>query len=101
MKKEITTLLAANDGKLQLNSFCTLGRYTKNALGMDVDELVAYFSIISSCDRMVHIQSRDWQGIIQEVQAAQTEVFASAAEKLNSELANGYIRGSGLKIEEA
>lgn len=78
---------------LKLSPFCSLHRWTKDALGTPVDHLTADFQILASHDASVEIKSRDWNGILIEAQEAQIQIFAEAAKTLNREIANGYIRG--------
>ena len=93
MKKEIENLIRSEDALLRLSPFCALHRWTKDGIGNPVDHLTADFRILSSHDASIEIQSRDWNGILAEVQEAQARVFAEAAKTLNREIANGYIRG--------
>lgn len=93
MKKEIENLVRSEDALLRLSPFCALHRRKKDGIGTPVDHLTADFRILSSHDASVEIQSRDWNGILVEVQEAQTQVFAEAAKTLNREISNGYIRG--------
>ena len=90
MKKEIEALLASENAYLKLNRYCTLHRWTKSGC-IDVDKLEVNFSILSVCGQAAAINSRDWRGIVEEVQAAQTAAFAAVAEELNGHLRNGYI----------
>ena len=92
MKKEIENLIRSEDALLRLSPFCTLHRWTKDEIGTPVDYLTADFWILSSHDASIEIKSRDWNGILVEVQEAQTRIFAEAAKILNREIANGYIR---------
>lgn len=93
MKTEIENLVRSEDALLRLSPFCALHRWTKDALGTPVDHLTADFRILSSHDASIEIKSRDWNGILVEVQEAQTRIFAEAAKTLNREISNGYIRG--------
>lgn len=91
MKKEINNLLASTNETLKINQFCTLHRWTKDALGQEVDRLCVDFSLTHAFSHRYEIQSRDWRGIMAAIQDAQTKAFAAAAEEFNSQLANGYI----------
>lgn len=93
MKKEIETLLKKDDGYLKLSNWCTLHRWTKDAFGNKVDCLQAEFSILHAYDFTGKINSRDWQGIIAEVQEFHKVAFSQAGETLANELKGGYIRG--------
>lgn len=91
MKKKINHLIESEDASLKINNFCTLHRWTKDMAANDVDRLVATFSITHYASHSYEIESRDWRGIVAEVQEAQTKAFAAAAEEFNKQLANGYI----------
>lgn len=92
MKKQIENLLASENSTLDLNKFATLHRWQKDALnGKDCDGLICEISVISSCDCIRDITSRDWKGIIAEVEEIIREVFAKAAGALCRDLENGYI----------
>ena len=92
MKKQIENLLASENSTLDLNKFATLHRWQKDALNdQDCDCLVCSISLISSCACIRDISSRDWKGIIAEVEEIIREVFAKAAETLCKNLENGYI----------
>lgn len=91
MKNEITKLLDSDNSILKINNFCQLRRWKKDALGNDVDKLVMEFSLTHKYSHTYEIAARDWRGVVEEVQAAQTKAFADAAEELNKQLANGRI----------
>lgn len=92
MKKEINELLKSERAYLNINEYCSLKRWTKDAYNEVVDCLEVEFSITSKFDYIAKIESRDWQGIVAEIQEHQAKAFASAAEKYNSELKAGYLR---------
>ena len=92
MKKQIENLLASENCTLAINKFATLHRWTKDSLnGQDCDCLSCSISILSSCDCIRDISSRDWKGIIAEVEEIIHESFKNAAETLCRNLENGYI----------
>lgn len=93
MKKEIENLLNSEDDYLQLNKYCALHRWTRNALYEPVDCLKVEFSILHAYDYNEEITARDWQGIVEQVRKAHITAFAQASEELSRELKNGYIRG--------
>lgn len=93
MKKEIENLLKSENAYLDLNKFCCLHRWQKNAFGEPVDCLKVEFSITSTFDYREEITARDWRGIVEQVREAHTRAFAKASEVLSTELKAGYIRG--------
>lgn len=93
MKKEIENLLNSENAYLDLNKFCCLHRWQKNAFGEPVDCLKVEFSITSAFDYREEITARDWRGIVEQVREAHTRAFAKASEVLSTELKAGYIRG--------
>lgn len=93
MKKEIENLLNSENAYLDLNKFCCLHRWQKNAFGESVDCLKAEFSITTTYDYSEYITARDWRGVVEQVRAAHTRAFAKASEVLSTELKAGYIRG--------
>ena len=93
MKKEIETLLNGENSYLNLNKFCRLHRWQKNAFGELVDCLIAEFSIVSAFDEIETITARNWREIIEQVREAHKKAFESAGKRLSNELKAGYIRG--------
>lgn len=92
MKKEIIALLDSTNASLKINEFCTLRRWTKvPGREAPVDRLQAVFSLTHASSHSFEIKSREWRGIVAEIQEAQTQAFAAAAEEFNRQLANGYI----------
>lgn len=91
MKKAFIDLLNGEDSTLRINKFCTIHRWTKDALGNPVDKLEVTFSITSAFSHSYVIDSREWRSVVSEIQRFQTKAFADAAETLNRHLANGYI----------
>ena len=92
MKKQIENLLASENSTLALNKFATLHRWTKDSLnGQGCDCLACSISLLSSCDCIRDISSRDWKGIIAEVEDIIRERFATASATLCRNLENGYI----------
>lgn len=91
MKKEIIALVNSKEGRLKINNYCTLERWTKSALNEDVDRLRVVFSITHVQSHTFEIQSREWRDIVDEVVAAQTKAFAEAASEYNKQLTHGYI----------
>lgn len=92
MKNAITNLINSTEpATLKINQFCTLHRWTKDAIGTEVDCLEARFSITHSTSHIYKIEARDWRGVVAELQEAQTKAFMDAAATYNKQLANGYI----------
>ena len=91
MKKELTELINSENSSLKINKFLCLERWKKDAIGNKVDKLEAIFSIQHIGSRNFEIKSRDYNGIIAEVQEYQTKAFVEAAEEYNKQLRNGYI----------
>lgn len=100
MKKEIKKLLESEVAYLKINKYITLKRWTKNAFDDDVDCLTAVSSIEHYSDGIKYIQSRDWQGIIEEVNAFQKEQFNYVAERYCSQLSNGYLLDKEVRQEK-
>lgn len=75
---------------MKINQYCRLYRYTKTALGDDVDMLKADFSIgHHTCS--VEVKSRDFREIISELSIAMKDAFDNARNEFVKELQNGYI----------
>ena len=91
MKKELNALINSEDATLKINAFCYLHRWTKNALGENIDCLTVTFDLNYVSSHTYYLAARDWQGIVAEVQEAQTKAFADAAATFNTQLKNGYI----------
>lgn len=91
MKKELMELINSESASLRINKFLQLDRWKKDAIGNKVDKLEAIFSIQYISSRHFEIKSRDYNGIIAEVQEYQTKAFVEAAEEYNKQLRNGYI----------
>ena len=91
MKKELKELLKSEQGTLKINSVSVLRRWTKDALGTNVDKLVIEFSITRPYDYSYEIKSRDTQGIVSEIMKHQTEAFTNASDTLNRRLRGGEL----------
>ena len=92
MKKEIFDLIKSERGTCRLNNYSYLYRWTKSGMGKDVDELVIEFEHLNGIEYTVSrpIESRDYEGIIEECQQATDEYFAYVAEKIKNNLRAGY-----------
>lgn len=91
MKKEIEALVASKSGMIKVNQICTLKRWTSNPVESDIDMLEVTFSITHYSSHSYMIESRNWQGIVEEIQERQAEAFAEAAEDLNRLLKGGKL----------
>ena len=93
MKKEIMQLIASDKGEFRINSVSVLHRWTEDGVGQTVDCLRLAFDQINGVEYSgwVMIQSRDYDGILEEIEDATTAFMASVAERLNKNLRNGYI----------
>lgn len=92
MKKEFMKLLKGENSTLKLNAFSTLEKYQKDIRGKDVDRLILRVKIPSFSLLQYDINSRDMQGIIEEVKYYQNIVFSELAKNLNKNIENGYLR---------
>lgn len=93
MKKAIVNLINSDKGEVRLNNVATLRRWTKNALGMDVDELKLDFDNINSVHFGIYdtnIKSRDYDGIIKECCTLTEKFFAEVSRSLCNDLKAGY-----------
>ena len=95
MKKEIMHLLSESDGALRLNNILTLRRRKIDIYGDAVDILFAEFDPVNGVNfpekAHMDIQSRDYSGIIQEVENCIDEYLQSVSDRLRSNLINGYL----------
>lgn len=96
MKYEIMNLINSTDGEahyFRLNNVSFLCRYTKDALGEDVDKLYIDFDSINNvcfgiCDR--EIKARDYDGIIKECQQITKRFFENVSTELCCNIGAGY-----------
>ena len=93
MKKELLKILDSEDATFRLNNISYLHRWTKDALGKDVDRLELEFDHINGAcfslyDR--NIKSRDYDGIIRESQEITQAFFTKVSHRLCSNLRAGY-----------
>ena len=91
LKKEILAALKAKEAEVKLNNVSILHRWTES-LDRDVDGLAIYFHFISGIKggRRYDIQSRDYDGIMDEIQKYTEEYFAECAKKTVENIRNGY-----------
>lgn len=90
MKKQINELLAAKYGRLKLNSFATLERYTEDALGNPCDVLRLEFKAAYYYVSPVDIKARNWQDVVEESGQAMAQYFTKMAERASDELRVGH-----------
>jgi len=91
MKKEIEALIASEHGELKMNKFCTLYKATFQHGDKTIETLDADFSFVASTDLTRRIESRDWKGVVEEVRAAQRDAISNLAERIDRDLAAGYL----------
>lgn len=94
MKKEILHLVESNEGKFTLNNISYLRRWTKSAIGENVDKLVVEFKNINNVNfgkSSKEIIARDYDGIINEITIATKEYLQEVSNRLCNNLKCGYI----------
>nr|WP_294371228.1 hypothetical protein [uncultured Ruminococcus sp.] len=94
MKKEILHLVESNEGKFTLNNISYLRRWTKSAIGENVDKLVVEFKNINNVNfgkSSKEIIARDYDGIINEITVATKEYLQGVSDELCNNLKCGYI----------
>lgn len=91
MKNKINELLSKKDGFLSINKICNLHRWQKDGLGQNVDKLSIEFSLISSFDKIIEIDERNYKEIIKRIEKEQSFFLDEIKNKLNVDLRNGYI----------
>lgn len=95
MKKVIIALVNSDEGFFDINNICYLSRWTTNALGMDVDCLELRFRVLNGINfgfdfNNTTIKSRDYDGIISEVEQLITAYIELVKERLICDLKAGY-----------
>lgn len=96
MKKDIMNLINAKSEEatyFRLNNVSYLRRWTKDALGDDVDRLVLEFDNINNVNFSLYdreVKSRDYDGIIKECQKITEAFFLEVSRTLISNLGAGY-----------
>lgn len=96
MKKNIMNLINSESDEgicFRLNNVSYLKRWTRDALGNDVDKLVLEFDNINNVNFSLYdkeIKSRDYDGIISECQQITETFFAKVSKTLVSNLKTGY-----------
>lgn len=93
-KQEIIRLINHSAGCLYLSQYTMLEWNIKRRPGLRVHFTIKATITDKEEDVISYdIKSRDYEGIIREIQEAQTRAYAQTADFLNNELAQGYIRG--------
>ena len=92
IKKDIMAMLANGEGDVTLNEIAALSYNTKPVLGAPVDHLVIRFSYVTGLKggRVELIESRDYDGIINEASKAINAYLIACADAAISNLKNGY-----------
>lgn len=96
MKKEIMNLINGKREEpayFRLNNVSFLCRWTKDALGDDVDRLVLEFDNINDVNFSLYdreIKSRDYDGVIKECQKITEAFFKEVSRTLVSNMGAGY-----------
>lgn len=93
-KSEIVNLINSSEGTLRINPICSLERWTLDPLYNEpVDRLTLEFDAINSMGRfvgIVNIDSRDYDGIVREIEAAIENKMQQVSDYLVNALKNGY-----------
>ena len=92
MKKEIMNALKAKEATVKINEICTLHRWTKDALGDEVDRLTVSFPYIVGIKggKEYDIVARDYNGIIYEISECMGDYLTACAEEAAKNLRAGY-----------
>lgn len=92
MNKELTKLLRADDGVLKVGDGIVLHRWTKNALGDEVDGLCLVVTLPSGRVVSRPIASRLPSGVAVEMSEAARLILIDYAQATATALRNGYWR---------
>ena len=87
-------MINSENGMFRLNNISTLNRWTKSAIGEDVDALYIEFDSINHVDfhhPSYAIKSRDLNGIIDECENATKSFLEDVSKTLIDNLKNVYI----------
>lgn len=93
MKKDIMELLKSENGYLRINNISYLHRWTKDALGNEVDRLELEFDTINNVNFSIYereIKSRDYAGIISECQVITENFMTEVSKTLCNNMKAGY-----------
>lgn len=93
MKKEIMNLVNSEQGIFRLNNISFLKRWTKDAIGNDVDKLMLEFDTINNVSigiRNFDVLGRDYESIIEECQKITSKYLLSVSDELCKNIRSGY-----------
>lgn len=96
MKKEIERLINSDNAMININRYCRLERWTRDAVGNEVDKLAVIFSITHVNDFTAEITARDWKGVVAEIRSSIAAAFSKAASEYAKQLDNGYLPNAGI-----
>ncbi len=91
--KEINKAIKSTKAIVKINGISYLRRWTKTALGEDVDRLELVFCPIGGISKggsSYSVESRDLDGIIIEIETYTTEYLKEVAERAAKNLRAGY-----------
>ena len=94
MKKEIKALLNSENATLEINHILQLKRWTKDAIGTNVDRLVLETKTINGSTRYhksIEITSRTTAEIMDEVNAGITKIMMDIADDMSKRWRGGLI----------
>ena len=87
-------MVESNEGEFVLNNISHLRRWTKSAIGENVDKLEIEFKNINNVNfgmASKEIVARDYNGIITEITIATKEYLQGVSDELCKNLKCGYI----------
>lgn len=92
LKKEIMAAVNSENVDVKINNISYLHRWKKDALGEDVDRMTINFSYVAGVRGgwTKEIESRDYDGIIEEIEDATNEYMRNCAEQMIKNLRAGY-----------
>ena len=92
LKKEIAKAIRDGEGTVKINDISSLIRWTKNAIGEECDCLVIRFDYMCGIKGgwIRDIESRDVDGIIDEIKRLTTEYFLECSIATTKNIENGY-----------
>ena len=84
--------LTQEEATVRINEICYLFRFTKDALGNDVDHLILNFKYVVGIKGGVfyEVKARDYDGIIEEVFNCTKHYLEECAKKATANLRAGY-----------
>lgn len=92
IKKEILAAINSENATVRINGIAYLKRWKKDALGNDVDRMMITFAYVAGIKGgwQREIESRDYNGIIAEIEEATSEYMSMCAEQLTKNIRAGY-----------